>query len=99
MSVDDQLTYTIHFAPTQQEKLNTQLIFVMSDAFNRSIGELQKAKAIDRTELNKEYKGVGSRYYEIVTKEMESCVEQWFALIDKYNRGENLELDKIQTVI
>jgi len=44
---------------------------VASDAFNRSIGALVKCRNINNKELLKDYKGMGSRYYDIVTEIVE----------------------------
>ena len=44
---------------------------IISDGFNRSLGALIKAGAIDATKLPKHYKGTGSKYYDLVTEQIE----------------------------
>ena len=51
--------------------------------FNRSIGALETAKAIDSTEMRKEYKGIGSKYYDLVTEQMEYTEKQLESVIDE----------------
>ena len=62
--------------------------------FNRSVGALENVKAIDSTEMRKEYKGVGSKYYDLVTeqmeyteKQLEPVIDQIIKNIDEKNRG------------
>jgi hypothetical protein len=51
-----------------------RLTSIISDAFNRSIGALERAGAIDTKKLAKQYKGIGSRYYDIVTEQINLTV-------------------------
>lgn len=51
--------------------------------FNRSFCALEEAKAIDSKKMREHYKGVGSRYYDIVSKEMELTEEQLDCVIDE----------------
>ncbi len=44
---------------------------IISDGFKRSLGALVKAGAIDTTKLPEHYKGVGSKYYDLVTEQIE----------------------------
>jgi transcription initiation factor IIE alpha subunit len=44
---------------------------IVADGFNRCLGALVEAGAIDTSKLNKEYKGVGSKYYDLVTEQIE----------------------------
>ena len=44
---------------------------IIADGFNRSLRALVKAGAIDTSKLNKQYKGVGSKYYDLVTEQIE----------------------------
>jgi hypothetical protein len=44
---------------------------IISDGFNRSLSALAKAGAIDTTKLREHYKGVGSKYYDLVTEQIE----------------------------
>lgn len=55
--------------------LTEMLLGVMSDAFNRSLNALEKAGVIDRREMNKQYGGVGSQFYDLVTEQMEYTVK------------------------
>jgi hypothetical protein len=55
--------------PTE-EKIQGMLIGIISDGFNRSIGALAEAGAIDTTKLNRHYIGVGSKYYDLVTEQI-----------------------------
>ena len=43
----------------------------MSDGLNRSMGALEEAGAIDRKEMMKDYRGNGSKYYDLVTEKLE----------------------------
>ena len=56
---------------SNEEKIRSFLIGVMSDGFNRSLGVLEKVGAVDATEMRTDYKGNGSKYYDVVTKELE----------------------------
>lgn len=47
------------------------MLGIMSDGFDRSICALRKAGAIDTKKMQKDYNGVGSRYYDLVTAELE----------------------------
>ena len=47
------------------------LTAIISDGFNRSLGALEKAGAIDTQKLKTEYKGVGSKFYDLVTEQVE----------------------------
>jgi hypothetical protein len=44
---------------------------ILGDGFNRCLGALVKAGAIDTSKLNKHYKGVGSKYYDLVSEQIE----------------------------
>ena len=52
-------------------QIESVLIGIISDGFNRSLGALEKAGAIDMTKLSKHYQGMGSKYYDLVTEQME----------------------------
>ena len=47
----------------------------MTNGFNRALGALRDAKAIDTSEMDKEYTGVGSMYYDMVSDQMKLAVE------------------------
>lgn len=54
-----------------ETQFESMLIGIMSDGFNRSIASLEQCGAINTKEMRKEYKGAGSKYYDIVTSELE----------------------------
>lgn len=56
--------------PTDQE-IAGRLVNIISDGFNRSLGALAKAGAIDLKKMSEHYKGYGSKYYDIVTEQIE----------------------------
>lgn len=56
--------------PTDEE-ITGQLIAIISDGFNRSLGSLRQIGAIDTKKLQQHYKGVGSKYYDLVTEQIE----------------------------
>ena len=56
--------------PTDKQ-LEGVLVGIISDGFNRSLGALIKAGAIDTTKLPEHYHGVGSKYYDLVTEQIE----------------------------
>ena len=53
------------------EKIIGLLIAVISDGFNRSLGALERSGAIDTKKLHTEYRGVRSKYYDLVTEQIE----------------------------
>ena len=53
------------------EQIESVLIGILSDVFNRSLNALAEAGAIDITKLPQHYTGVGSRYYDLVTAHLE----------------------------
>lgn len=66
------------------KKIEGVLITIMSDGLNRSMGALEEVGAIDRTEMMKQYKGNGSKYYDLVTEHLE--------LTAKYGKEAIIEL-------
>jgi hypothetical protein len=56
--------------PTDDE-IAGRLVAIISDGFNRSLGALEAAGALDLTKLRRHYAGVGSKYYDIVTEQIE----------------------------
>jgi hypothetical protein len=46
------------------------LIGIISDGFNRSLGALEAAGALDTKKMQGHYKGIGSKYYDIVTEQI-----------------------------
>ena len=58
-----------------ERKMRSFLINIVSDGFNRSIGALAESGAVDLTKMRREYRGVGSKSYDLVTVEIEQTVE------------------------
>lgn len=56
---------------SDEERIRGILVNIISDGFNRSIGTLEEAGAIDTKKTRTEYKGIGSKYYDLVTEEIE----------------------------
>lgn len=56
--------------PTQAQ-IESLLIGILSDGFNRSLSALSEAGAVDTTQLAAHYKGQGSKYYDLVTAQIE----------------------------
>jgi hypothetical protein len=55
--------------PTDDE-IAGGLVGIISDGFNRSLGALEAAGAVDTRKMRGQYKGVGSKYYDIVTEQI-----------------------------
>lgn len=55
--------------PTDAE-IESMLVSIIGDGFNRSLGALEGAGAIDTKKLRNKYKGVGSEYYDLVSEQM-----------------------------
>ena len=47
------------------------LVAIISDGFNRSLRALDEAGAIDTKRMRSEYNGVGSKFYDLVTEQIE----------------------------
>lgn len=47
------------------------LAAIFSDSFNRALAALEDAGALDTRKLRAEYCGAGSRYYDVVTQQIE----------------------------
>lgn len=43
---------------------------IIGDGFSRSLGVLVEAGVVDMKKLSKHYKGVGSKYYDLVTEQI-----------------------------
>ena len=56
--------------PSDKE-IASMLVGIISDGFNRSLSTLAKAGAIDTKKMSAEYKGVGSKFYDLVTEQIE----------------------------
>jgi hypothetical protein len=55
----------------------------MTDGFNQSLGAFEKAGAINLKKMNKEYRGMGSKYDDMVTEQMDLTVEYAKPVIKK----------------
>ncbi len=66
-----------------EEKIASLVSGLMTDGFNRSLGALEKAGAINFKKMNKEYCGMGSKYYDMVTEQMDLTVENAKPVIKK----------------
>ncbi len=53
-----------------EEEIVAGLIDIISDGFNRSLGALRDVGAIDTVEMDSAYKGLGSRYPDLVTEQI-----------------------------
>jgi len=56
--------------PTDAE-IEQRLVGIISDGFNRSLNALREAGAIDTKKMDAKYKGIGSKYYDLVTDEID----------------------------
>jgi hypothetical protein len=61
---------------TERDPLKNLLVYAMTDAFNRSISALEAAGAFSLKKMRSGYKGVGSRYYDVVTEAMLQTIAQ-----------------------
>ncbi len=66
-----------------EEKIASLISGLMTDGFNRSLGALEKAGAINLKKMNKKYCGIGSKYYDMVTEQMDLTVEYAKPVIKK----------------
>ena len=55
--------------PTDEE-ITERLIGIISDGFNRSLGALEAAGALDTKKMRGDYTGIGSSYYDVVTEQI-----------------------------
>lgn len=55
--------------PTDRE-IEARLIALLTAGFNRSIGALEDAGAVDTRIMRQHYRGVGSKYYDLVTEQI-----------------------------
>jgi hypothetical protein len=55
--------------PTDDE-IAGRLIGIISDGFNRSLGALVDAGAVDTRRMRSAYRGIGDRYYDLVTEQI-----------------------------
>ena len=57
-------------APSDEE-IAGLLTGIISDGFNRSFGALRDAGAVDDRKMRRHYAGIGSKYYDLVTEQIE----------------------------
>ena len=55
--------------PTDDE-IAGRLVGIISDGFNRSLRALEAAGAVDTKKMRGQYKGIGSKYYDLVTEQV-----------------------------
>ncbi len=96
--VKENIDYTVANLVVDWDGVESILVWIIADGFNRSMVDLEKAKAIDRTKMKQKYIGVGSEYYDIVTKEMQSCIPIWSEFIGQFKTTgqiSNIELTSV----
>lgn len=59
----------------KEKEVAGRLVNIISDAFNRSINALEESGAINTKKMREHYKGIGSKYYDIVTQQIELTVK------------------------
>ena len=62
-------------AHSKEQQVAWLLVPIITDAFNRSMNALEEAGAIDRKKMLKHYHGIGSKYYDIVTEQIEITIK------------------------
>jgi hypothetical protein len=55
--------------PTDDEIVGP-LIGIISDGFNRSLRSLEAAGAVEFKKMRRNYNGIGSKYYDLVTEQI-----------------------------
>ena len=88
--ISEQIEYTLRYVP-DDVPFQGNAIGIMSDAFNRATGALEGAKDISTKKLRREYRGLGSHYYDIVTEVMKSCLPLYQEYLDQYDETKQLE--------
>ncbi|MDJ0910598.1 MAG: hypothetical protein QNI99_15470 [Woeseiaceae bacterium] len=58
-----------------EEELLAVFVGLQTDSFNRALAALVEANAVDTTEMAREYRGIGSKYYDLVTESFEYTVK------------------------
>jgi hypothetical protein len=56
--------------PTDDE-IASMLVGILTRGFNRSLGALESAGAVNTKRMRGQYKGVGSKYHDLVTEQIE----------------------------
>jgi hypothetical protein len=52
------------------DQITGLLIGIISDGFNRSLGALEAAGAVDTKKMRRHYTGIGSKFYDMVTEQI-----------------------------
>jgi hypothetical protein len=58
-----------------EEKFISLFSNLMTDGFNRSLVALENAEAVNLKKIKKQYSGIGSKYYDMVTEQMDETVK------------------------
>ena len=58
-----------------REEISTLLERIISDGVNRSLAALKDAGALDQRKMSRHYQGVGSKYYDLVTRQVEQTAK------------------------
>jgi hypothetical protein len=56
--------------PPSNEEIVNLLLNIITDGFNRSLGALEATGAVDARTMRRQYQGMGSKYYDLVTEQM-----------------------------
>jgi flagellar basal body rod protein FlgF len=64
-----------------EEEITALLLRIMTDGFNRSLNALRAAGAVNTKVMDSNYKGVGSKYHDLVTMQMEHTAKYGTAAI------------------
>jgi hypothetical protein len=78
----ESFTFMNH-TPASQDPIASCLVDIISDGFNRSLSALVEAGVIDDCRLREHYKGVGSKYYDLVSEQIECTARYGAASIRK----------------
>jgi hypothetical protein len=70
VSLTEANCYSVAMSHPKEKEVADRLIPIISDAFNRSISALEDAGAIDTRKLQKHHRGVGTKYYDIVSEQI-----------------------------
>ena len=53
---------------SESESVESALLSALTDSFNKTLRALEDAGAIDSTKLRGQYQGIGTKYYDLVTR-------------------------------
>ena len=80
--------------PTDEE-IAGRLVAIISDGFNRSLGALASAGAIDTKHMRPHYTGIGSKYYDLVTEQIELTARYGVPAVRQLFLQDDRELDAV----